>query len=664
MKRLLAALAAVGMCVLAPKVGLSKTIIVSGTGLNSVPADSGAALPGVTMNIANSIVKPGDKVAIMDGSYAIGPAPVNAGVAGSYIAYVGEFFHGNVRATPGEAMPRISAATSASFNKSYITYKGLDFQGAIGPRAFDSLAYCRVRKPASGYSSISIGQTSDFMLVGNYIDTFNMYIECTNSGDCSGSMTTGRAWRDTIRNNTIGFSTDPGSGYEGRWRGATEFLVDSNTISSTASITPPSSQHCLVHYAKRNVFRDNNWGFYNNTGAQRTIFYLRDSTRDNKWLRDTIIAYGPSSSYLKPSNAGTVQNSNGNNNWEYCIIKTSGNPAMFWQNSFDSDTLIYNVIASQGEAALMVNGKVSGPALLEHNTFYCQDYTGTNEATGVLSFQSYSNHLVAANAWADTVRVRSNIIALSPNAASPNCADCYGASWFVGSSGDTTTTTGRLQSNNNLYYLPSQIDSTGDRAVRWWKSGAVTGHSSPYYGHNWWITTLNDSASRHDNPRFANTTSVLAFDPTVNPDSAAGSKWTWPDGFVGAIGGDAIAPGTITDLSGVVTNNYTVVLSWTAPGDDGNTGVVTDYDVRFNVVTITSAAFATTSQAAYNQTPVPAGYTESMTITGLAANTTYFFALKGSDERSNLGAMSNVISLTTLNISSGGGPFQFPTGDE
>lgn len=91
----------------------------------------------------------------------------------------------------------------------------------------------------------------------------------------------------------------------------------------------------------------------------------------------------------------------------------------------------------------------------------------------------------------------------------------------------------------------------------------------------------------------------------------------------------------------------TVTLQWTAVGDDSLTGTATSYDVRYSTTAITSANYASATQASGEPTPAAPGTVQTMTIRGLSRQVTYYFAIKAADEAGNVSAMSNVPSVTT-----------------
>ncbi|MEY4744321.1 MAG: hypothetical protein RL272_266 [Candidatus Parcubacteria bacterium] len=112
--------------------------------------------------------------------------------------------------------------------------------------------------------------------------------------------------------------------------------------------------------------------------------------------------------------------------------------------------------------------------------------------------------------------------------------------------------------------------------------------------------------------------------------------------------GDTTAPAAVVNLSLSGATSSAVTLSWTAPGDDNAVGTAASYDIRYSTSPITAANFAGAAQASGEPAPAVAGTSQSMTVSGLAAGTTYFFAMKTSDEAPNVSAISNVPSLPTL----------------
>lgn len=96
-----------------------------------------------------------------------------------------------------------------------------------------------------------------------------------------------------------------------------------------------------------------------------------------------------------------------------------------------------------------------------------------------------------------------------------------------------------------------------------------------------------------------------------------------------------------------VTHN-SVTLSWTTPGDDSLIGTASQFDLRYSTSPLTGSTFATATRFTGTPTPAVPGTRQSATITGLSANTTYYFAIKTADEVPNWALVSNVITRTTL----------------
>ncbi len=111
---------------------------------------------------------------------------------------------------------------------------------------------------------------------------------------------------------------------------------------------------------------------------------------------------------------------------------------------------------------------------------------------------------------------------------------------------------------------------------------------------------------------------------------------------------DTTAPAAVADLAASSPSNSAITLTWTAPGDDGSSGTASSYDIRYSTGSITDENWSEATQVSGEPVPLAAGTAQSMTVIGLAADTTYFFALKTADEVPNTAALSNVPSLATL----------------
>ncbi|MDP2647666.1 MAG: S8 family serine peptidase [Candidatus Yanofskybacteria bacterium] len=113
---------------------------------------------------------------------------------------------------------------------------------------------------------------------------------------------------------------------------------------------------------------------------------------------------------------------------------------------------------------------------------------------------------------------------------------------------------------------------------------------------------------------------------------------------------DVTPPAAIVDLSASSPTNNSIILSFTAAGDDGTLGQANRYDVRYSTVPITEDNFGAAVQARKEPRPSSAGSPERFKISGLSSETTYYLAVKIEDNVRNISPLSNVVSATTLPI--------------
>ncbi|MEW5923352.1 MAG: leucine-rich repeat domain-containing protein [Candidatus Zixiibacteriota bacterium] len=111
---------------------------------------------------------------------------------------------------------------------------------------------------------------------------------------------------------------------------------------------------------------------------------------------------------------------------------------------------------------------------------------------------------------------------------------------------------------------------------------------------------------------------------------------------------DTTPPQAITDLRQVLVNTNSATLEWTAPGDDGNTGVAYQYDFRASQATITAANFDSAYRVDSINAPLPAGMIQSFKVETLTPGESYYFAIKTRDEAGNWSGISNCVGVTCL----------------
>lgn len=105
-------------------------------------------------------------------------------------------------------------------------------------------------------------------------------------------------------------------------------------------------------------------------------------------------------------------------------------------------------------------------------------------------------------------------------------------------------------------------------------------------------------------------------------------------------------PGDVS-LQAAPSSATAITLTWTAPGDDNNVGTAASYDIRYSTSPLSEGTFASATAMVNPPVPSIAGSTETTTVTGLQPATTYFFALKATDESGNVSAMSNIATKAT-----------------
>lgn len=111
---------------------------------------------------------------------------------------------------------------------------------------------------------------------------------------------------------------------------------------------------------------------------------------------------------------------------------------------------------------------------------------------------------------------------------------------------------------------------------------------------------------------------------------------------------DVTAPAAINNLAAANPSFVSIDLSWTAQGDDGNSGTATSYDIRYGTTLITDANWSTSNTVFGEPSPLSTGSNQNMTISGLTSGIIYYFAIKTLDEKSNVSPLSNVVSKKTL----------------
>ncbi|RYZ38838.1 MAG: hypothetical protein EOO71_22365 [Myxococcaceae bacterium] len=110
---------------------------------------------------------------------------------------------------------------------------------------------------------------------------------------------------------------------------------------------------------------------------------------------------------------------------------------------------------------------------------------------------------------------------------------------------------------------------------------------------------------------------------------------------------DAVAPAVAQGFAATGVSGSSIRLDWAAPGDDGDLGTATRYEVRYATTAITEANFDAATEATGVSAPQAPGSAESFTVSGLDAAMTYHFALKTFDGAGNGSALATASASTS-----------------
>lgn len=96
----------------------------------------------------------------------------------------------------------------------------------------------------------------------------------------------------------------------------------------------------------------------------------------------------------------------------------------------------------------------------------------------------------------------------------------------------------------------------------------------------------------------------------------------------------------------------TILLKWTAPGDDHYVGRATRYVMRYQASSLgplnTEAEWSAARQVSNMPSPSWAGSVDSVLIQGLTAGASYYFGLRTIDEEANISLISNSPLVTAI----------------
>ena len=485
----------------------------------------------------------------------------------------------------------ISVASIDITGRSYVTVKGVTSQGALNVSGggsgnaaqYDSVSYVTVLAGAGILGAYHCVFDHDSIGTGATSDKLSMGTTLSNS----------RTQYTTMVDCYFHLASVTGSAvmtYGG--------VLNCNFIRCKFDLLLPAGNadsHPNMNYRVRNnTWTDCKYTF-KNLGTQESYgLNLRDSCEFNSFVRDTFIVDPTSTNTIKTefATAGAYPGHCRYNSWTNCYFKVNG--LCGTSNNTQGYSFFGNVFVTVG----CFSPQYADSASFRHNTFLATIRSNIFYATG-------------ANSWG-TVQI--------PDVAS-------------------------VTSDSNLIYATVQPQS-----MAFWVRGTGAG-CGPGTGCSWCDVYHKDCHSRWGDPQF---TSVSWSSPNATPrtGSIALSSGLWPDGYAGAIAsgtsvGDLTPPAAVSDLALALVSDHTIVLRWTATGDDGTTGQASAYDLRWSNQPITASNFAAATPVGIQPVPAVAGTPQSYVLTGLPLSTSYYFALRVVDESGNWSDLGNVLAATT-----------------
>ncbi len=188
---------------------------------------------------------------------------------------------------------------------------------------------------------------------------------------------------------------------------------------------------------------------------------------------------------------------------------------------------------------------------------------------------------------------------------------------------------------HEVRYATSPLDESN------WSSGSVAGGVPgpvPNADQNVTISGLAASTPYYFGYRYETTFGGVGF--------AFTSATTESDGG----GGDIFAPGPVLNLTATAAGTTAIALSWTAPSDTD----IANYDARWSTSPINASNFNSATAISGVPLPIP-NASQNVTVGGLTAATTYYFAIKVLDTVGNESPIATASATTGSDGGGGGG---------
>lgn len=110
---------------------------------------------------------------------------------------------------------------------------------------------------------------------------------------------------------------------------------------------------------------------------------------------------------------------------------------------------------------------------------------------------------------------------------------------------------------------------------------------------------------------------------------------------------DFAPPGAVNDLRISSIAPDSAGLAWSAPGDDGDLGTASAYEVRYAKEPLTEINWSSAREAGSALQPQAAGSSEELLVQDLDAGTRYYLGVRARDDAWQLGPLAQVVEVTT-----------------
>lgn len=552
--------------------------------------------------------------------------------------------------SPGAAVNLGSVNTNATFGDSILMADGDYGSTLIAPSAAGVKFFGNKNSPTS---VIVAGVTSkaDMRVSGMKVTAELKITDLSNrmvvdSCDIAGGMSWDTPDDCRISNCTIRgqFNAAKESGPGVKWAmrdTLTECVFPSMSSNSWMGWTMGNSEDLNFRGVMSGLFRNITitGSATSNSWALGKMFHVAGCTFDGITIDHTIT----SASGQQMAYAFVIRDSSAGNTFNRCTFR------------------IRNTNAGFGSAAFMVEaGNVQFNGMCRNNTIDSCSFITDKVFTGLAAvyFQDRVNKLTMTNtvvaarmgnalAWGGSGGTSpSDTVTLTHNTLYSGNSKAFDCDWGSGTSAGSAWT-------GNIYYSRGTSTCVMDFLNQFNSSASLVyradGNASSARGDG--SCTSTDSRATWGNPQFADTAwASLNLVPSLTGPAVSA---LFPGGYAGAsnpdFSGDALPPGQINDLSGAALSATRTSLAWTAAGDDGFSGVASSTVVKraaAQIVTETDWTNATTISTT-TSTNSTGGEQQSATDNTVSASTTYWYAVRSTDDASNQGSIGNSISITT-----------------